>query len=152
MYQEELPLIQSSDALQITPDEIQRLDEILFKSTEPVVQNGSRFLAVGAKVQSIEDVRIVYRKVCVDPYAASANSHIFVNRIQRSDNGQTVENFHDEDEHEAGRRLLHYMRKNSIVNPVVVFTRWMGNAHIGLQRFTVMGSLVNQVAHDLDSG
>ena len=56
MYQEEVPLIQNSDALQITPDEIQRLDEIPIKSTEPVVQDGSEFSAVGAKVQSIEDV------------------------------------------------------------------------------------------------
>ena len=33
VYQEVVPLIQNSDALQITPDEIQRLDEIRIKST-----------------------------------------------------------------------------------------------------------------------
>ena len=109
MYQEEVPIIQNSDALQITPDEIQRLDEIPIKSTEPVVQDGSEFSAVGAKVQSIEDVRNVYRKVCVDPYAASANRRILLYRIQRADNGQTVENYNYHDEHEAGRRLLRYM-------------------------------------------
>ena len=146
-----VPLIQNSDALQITPDEIQRLDEIPIKSTEPVVQDGSEFSAVGAKVQSIEDVRNVYRKVCVDPYAASANSRILVYRIQRADNGQTVENYHDDDEHGAGRRLLRYMQENSIINTVVVVTRWMGNGHIGPKRFTIMESLVNQIANDLDS-
>ncbi|XP_078329832.1 uncharacterized protein LOC111132195 [Crassostrea virginica] len=151
VYQEEVPLIQNSDALQITPDEIQRLDEIPIKSTEPVVQDGSEFSAVGAKVQSIEDVRNVYRKVCVDPYAASANSRILVYRIQRADNGQTVENYHDDDEHGAGRRLLRYMQENSIINTVVVVTRWMGNGHIGPKRFTIMESLVNQIANDLDS-
>ena len=91
MYQEEVPLIQNSDALQLTQDEIQRLDEIPIKSTEHVVQDGSEYSAVGAKVQSIEDNRNVYRKVCVNQYAASAHSDILVYRIEMADNGQTAE-------------------------------------------------------------
>ena len=61
MYQEEVPNIQNSDAIQITQDEIQRLDKIPIKSTEQVVQDGSEYSAVAAKVQSIEDDRNVYR-------------------------------------------------------------------------------------------
>ena len=95
----------------------------------------------------------MYRKVCVDPYEASANSRILVYKIQRADNGQTVANYHDDDEHGAGRRLLRYMQDNSIVNTVVVVMRWIGNRHTGPQRFrfTIMESLVNQVVNDLDS-
>ena len=61
VYQEEVPNIQNSDAIQITQDEIQRLDKIPIKSTEQVVQDGSEYSAVGVKVQSIEDDRNVYR-------------------------------------------------------------------------------------------
>ena len=111
MYQEEVPRIQNSDALQITPDEIQRLDEIPIKSTEPVVRDGPEFSAVGAKIQSIEEVRNVYRKVFIDPYAASANNRILLYRVQRADNRQTVEKYHDDDIHGAGRRLLRYMQE-----------------------------------------
>ena len=61
MYQEEVPNIQNSDAIQMTQDDIQRLDKIPIKSTEQVVQDGSEYSAVGAKVQSMEDDRNVYR-------------------------------------------------------------------------------------------
>ena len=117
-------------------------------SVEPIERDGSEFSAVGAKVKTVEDVRNVYRKICIDPYAASANSRILVYRV---DNGKLVENYHDDDEHGAGRRLLRYMQENSIINAAIVVTRWMGDRHIGPQRFTIMESLVNQVANALDN-
>jgi putative IMPACT (imprinted ancient) family translation regulator len=68
----------------------------------------------------------------------------------RTENDKIIENYHDDDEHGAGRRLLRYMQENAIINAAIVVTRWMGDGHIGPQRFTIMETLVNQVANALD--
>ena len=148
-YQEEVPLIRNSDALQITSEETQALDEIQITSVDPIIRDGSEFSAAGAKAQTTDEVRDIYRKICVDPYVASANSRILVYRI-RAENDKIIENYHDDDEHGAGRRLLKYMQENAIINAAIVVTRWIGDGHIGPQRFTIMETLVNQVANALD--
>lgn len=149
-YKEEVPIITNADALQITPEQTQDLDSFEVKSTDPVVKDGSEFSAIGAIVHTVEDVQNMYRKVCIDPYAAAANSRILVYRIRRED-GKIVENYHDDDEHGAGRRLLRYMQENEIHNSAIVVTRWMGAGHIGPERFTIMESLINDLANDLGS-
>lgn len=77
-YKEEVPIITNADALQITPEQTQDLDSFEVKSTDPVVKDGSEFSAIGAIVHTVEDVQNMYRKVCIDPYAAAANSRILV--------------------------------------------------------------------------
>ena len=67
-YQEEVPLIRNSDALQITSEETQALDEIQITSVDPIIRDGSEFSAAGAKAQTTDEVRDIYRKICVDPY------------------------------------------------------------------------------------
>lgn len=118
--------------------------------TDPVVKDGPEFSAIGVIVHTVEDVQNMYRKVCIDPYAAAANSRILVYRFRRED-GKTVENYHDDDEHGAGRRFLRYMQESEIHNSAFVVTRWMGDGHIGPQRFTIMESLMNDLANDLGS-
>ena len=78
-----------------------------------------------------------YQKVCIDPYVASVDSRILVYRFE--ERGKVTENYHDDGELGAGRRLLKYMRDNQIINAAFIVTRWMGG-HIGPQRFTIMES------------
>lgn len=52
-------------------------------------------------MHTVADVQNMYRKVCVDPYAAVANSRILFLRFRREE-GKIVEN---DDEHGARRRL-----------------------------------------------
>lgn len=149
-YKEEVPIITNADALQITPEQTQDLDSFEVKSTDPVVKDGPEFSAIGVIVHTVEDVQNMYRKVCIDPYAAASNSRILVYRFRRED-GKTVENYHDDDEHGAGRRFLRYMQESEIHNSAFVVTRLMGDGHIGPQRFTIMESLMNDLANDLGS-
>lgn len=60
--------------------------------------------------------------------------------------GKLIENYTDDGEHGAGRRLLKYMQENQIMNVAIVVTRWIGE-HIGPQRFTIMEGFVNEVAN-----
>lgn len=145
-YREEVPLLTNADVLQIDPSKTEKLDEIVTKSAEPIKKNGSEFYAIGSKVNSGESVMNFYQKVCIDPYVASVDSRILVYRFE--ERGKVTENYHDDGEHGAGRRLLKYMRDNQIINAAFIVTRWMGE-HIGPQRFTIMESLVNEVANQI---
>lgn len=82
--------------------------------------------------------------MCIDPYVASVDSRIFIYRFKEQ--WKLIENYHDDGEHGAGRRLLKYMKENQIMNVAIVVTRWMGE-QIGPQRFTIMEGLVNEVAN-----
>lgn len=148
-YKDDVPFLSNADALMITPEDTETLDSVATKSSEPVKKNGSEFLAIGARVNTVAEVKNLYSKVLIDPYAASADNRILVYRLITED-GTTHENYHDDYEHGAGRRLLRHMRENHIQNAAFVITRWMGEGHIGPQRFSIMENLVNEVANSLD--
>lgn len=144
-YSEEVPFLSNAAVLQIDSADTENMDEIVTKSTTPIQKNGSEFSGIGSKVDSISSVKNFYKKVCVDPYVASVDSRILVYRF-RSDQGKVIENYHDDNEHGAGRRLLRYMQENQIMDAAIVITRWMGE-HIGPQRFNIMEGILNEVAN-----
>lgn len=148
-YEEEVPLISSADALQISSEEYQSLDDVVVVSTEPVQKDGSEFMAVGANIQSSDEALNIYKKTSIDPYAASCDSRILVYRF-RDQSGKTIENYHDDREHGAGRRMLRYLQDNRINDVAIVLTRWMGRSHIGPARFSIMENLVCDLVNKLD--
>lgn len=143
-YREEVPLLSNAAVLKIDQTESEQLDDIVTMNTEPIQKNGSEFYATGTKVGSVNQAQNFYKKVCIDPYVASVDSRILIYRFMEQ--GKLIENYHDDGEHGAGRRLLKYMRENQIMDVAIVVTRWMGE-HIGPQRFTIMEGLVNEVAN-----
>ncbi|XP_062602803.1 protein IMPACT homolog [Saccostrea cucullata] len=143
-YSEEVPLLTSADVSQIQACKTQKLDDITIKSVDPVRKNGSEFFAIGSEVDSVESVQDFYKKACIDPYVASVDSRILVYRFREND--KVTENYHDDGEHGAGRRLLKFMQDNQIIYAAFVVTRWMGE-HIGPERFTIMENLLNDVAN-----
>ena len=62
----------------ISLEEAQQLDDNVVVSTESRVDKGSAFMAIGGKIQSVKDAQNIYKKVSVDPYAASTDIRIFV--------------------------------------------------------------------------
>jgi putative IMPACT (imprinted ancient) family translation regulator len=129
-FTEEVPLLTNEEVLQIDTTETEGMDEIVTKNIEPIQRNGSEFSGIGAKVDYIDSVQNFYKKVCIDPYVASVDSRILVYRFRNQ--GKIIENYHDDYEHGAGRRLLKYMQENQIMNAAIVVTRWMGE-HVGPQ-------------------
>ncbi|XP_061195102.1 uncharacterized protein LOC133203309 [Saccostrea echinata] len=148
-YKDDIPFLSNADALLVTPEETEHLDSVETKNSDPIKKDGSEFMAFGARVKTVEDVKNMYSKVLIDPYAASADNRILVYRFSTVD-GTVHENYHDDCEHGAGRRLLRYMRENQIHNTAFVITRWMGEVHIGPQRFAIMEQLINEVANSME--
>nr|XP_011422110.2 protein IMPACT homolog [Crassostrea gigas] len=130
--------------LKIDQAESEQLDDIVTMNTEPIQKNGSEFYSTGTKVGSVNQAQNFYKKVCINPYVASVDSRILIYRFMEQK--KLIENYHDDGEHGAGRRLLKYTRENQIMEVAIVVTRWMGE-HIGPQRFIIMEGLVNEVAN-----
>ena len=59
---------------------------------------GSEFLAIGARVSTVAEVKNLYSKILIDPYAASADNRILMYRFV-TDDVTTHENYHDDYEH-----------------------------------------------------
>jgi hypothetical protein len=89
-YVEEIPLISSAEALQISPEETDSLDEVFIECTEPVQKHGPEFVTIGTKIKTIDDAHNLYKQVLIDPYAASTDSKIFVYRL-RGEHGKIRE-------------------------------------------------------------
>ena len=79
-----------------TPEETETLDSVKTKSSKPVW--GSEFLAIGAQVSTVAEVKNLYSKILIDPYAASADNRILMYRFV-TDDVTTHENYHDDYEH-----------------------------------------------------
>lgn len=141
-YEEEVPLISSADALQISSKEFmyQSLDDVFVVSTEPVQKDRYEFMAIGAIIQSTDEALNIYKKTSIDPYAAES----------WYTGGKIIEKYHDDREHGAGRRLLRYLNDNRTIDVAIVVTRWMGHSHIGPVRFFVMQNLVCELVNKLD--
>lgn len=63
-YKEEMPLISSAEALQISLEESESLEDEFAASTDPVQNEGSK-MALDAKVQLTEDEHNLYLKKIV---------------------------------------------------------------------------------------
>ncbi|XP_062583120.1 protein IMPACT-like [Saccostrea cucullata] len=148
-YKEDVPFLTNADALLVTAEETEHLDSVEIKNSEPIKKDGSEFIAFGARVKTVDAVKNMYSKVLIDPYAASADNRILVYRFVTED-GTLHENYHDDSEHGAGRKMLRYMRENNIQNAAFIITRWTGDAYIGPHRFSIMEQLVNDVANSLE--
>ena len=140
-----VPKLETSDVLQLNPDEIQDLDTPV-TATEPTKMKGTEIFATGAMVTSITEVENLYKKVCIDPYSAAMDHRILAYRFEDS-SGKMNESFWDDGEHGAGRRILNYMKSNKVKNLCVVITRWCGPVHIGPDRFRIMEEHVCELAN-----
>ena len=128
-YEEPIPKLEISDALQLDVSQVESLDNIEVVYTQPTKSKGSEIFATGRKVSTMSEVSELYKKVNVDPNSVASDHRILVYRFKDSD-GKIQESYWDDGEHGAGRRLLQYMRVNKIVNVGVVITRWSGGIHM----------------------
>ncbi|KAK3093349.1 hypothetical protein FSP39_014330 [Pinctada imbricata] len=148
-YAEEIPLLTNADVLQIPETEQRNLENVRMYTTECEKRQGTQMFASGSEVRSIDDVQNLYRKVCILPDSASSDHRILVYRF-KDEARKLTENYHDDGEHGAGRRLLQYMRDNEMCNIAVVISKWNGERKIGFERFGVMEYLVCSVYNELE--
>ncbi|CAJ0911146.1 21410_t:CDS:10 [Entrophospora sp. SA101] len=111
---------------------------------EPLEHKKSIFLAHLAKVNNIQEVKLVRSMLLSDRKIAKATHNIMAYRILL-DNGAILQDNDDDGETAAGSRLLHLLQMLDSRNVIVVVTRWYGGILLGPDRFRD----INNCARDL---
>ncbi|CAJ0766198.1 3052_t:CDS:10 [Entrophospora sp. SA101] len=97
---------------------------------EPLEHKKSIFLAHLAKVNNIQEVKLVRSMLLSDRKIAKATHNIMAYRILL-DNGAILQDNDDDGETAAGSRLLHLLQMLDSRNVIVVVTRWYGGILLG---------------------
>lgn len=126
--------------------EILRLDptEIVTTQRAPTVygdsdmNQGSEFISYAANVNSVEEVRVAYRKLRVKYPDAS---HIVSAYRLDPPNGPFNQEACDDGEHGGGRCLLSLLETMNVLNTAVLVIRFYGGKHIGSARFDIIRRL-----------
>lgn len=117
-------------------DEKQKSESLDTVKSGPVTEAGNKFSATAAEADTYAKVRSFYKKVVSDPECARADHNIIVYRF-RDQSGKIHEDYQDDGEYGAGRKILKAMHDNNVENAAVVVTRVFAK-HIGLRRFSIM--------------
>ncbi len=98
-----------------------------------ILDRGSHYSVTGGKVLSREGVKEFLKKVKQDKKYAAATHNSWAARISR--NGAIFETKSDDGETGAGQVILHQLRKQQVVDVIVVVTRWFGGTKLQSDRF-----------------
>ena len=102
---------------------------------EPAIVETSEFIRYSADVKSIADVNKAYFKV---KSMHSAVRHVVCAFHIPHEHFHTFQDYCDDDEHEAGAKLLQMLVDSDITNRAVFVVRLYDGKHIGPQRFEAM--------------
>ncbi len=114
---------------------------------------GSAFQGHVVELASKDQVVPTMNKLFSNHKVARATHNIYAYRIS-GQQGTVIENFDDDGEHGAGRKILKLLRESNVVNKMVVVTRWYGGTHMGPHRFTCIQDIARkalQYLHPLDT-
>lgn len=98
----------------------------------------SEFISYAMKINSVEDVRIAYRKLRMRYADASHISSAY--RLDPT-NGPYNQEGLDDGEFGAGRAMIQLMQEKQVLNAAVFMVRFYGGKKIGAQRFDVIKHL-----------
>ena len=96
--------------------------------------SGSSFQGHKADVTDKAQIIPTLNKLYTNHSVARASHNVYAYRI-RSQHGTVVENWCDDGEHGAGRKLLKLLQDEGITNELIVVTRWYNGKHMGPLRF-----------------
>ncbi len=104
---------------------------VLFENI--ITDRGSKYSVSGGLIECQSDIKKFLLSLKKDKAYAKATHNSFAARI--SHNGQIWETRNDDGETGAGNVILRIMRKEDVVNTVIVVTRWFGGIKLMADRF-----------------
>ncbi|KAJ8901095.1 hypothetical protein NDN08_004955 [Rhodosorus marinus] len=104
-------------------------------SGSPFTDRKSTFQAHLAEVHSEADLSAFLRALQSVNKIASATHNILAYRFVDETTGSLCQDFDDDGEAAAGKRLLHLLKMLPAENVAVVVSRWFGGIHLGPDRF-----------------
>ena len=126
------------------PDEYKEEEcPIIYNSLNPIVVKKSVFVAHACRCDTIKQVEIAKRFILSCKKTANATHNIFAYRVL--DNGVIRQDYDDDGETAAGKRLLNLLQLLDVNNCMIIVSRWYGGINLGPLRF----KCINNCARDL---
>ena len=115
------------EILNISPQDKEKMEAITWCNSDPVNDKGSVFKGFAVRIQSAQDVRLVYRKIKLH-YPES--HHIIMAYAVK-----TYVGFQDNGKYSAGKILQNILLGSGCKNTAVFVTREYSGTHLGPRRF-----------------
>ena len=109
----------------------------------PVASKKSTFAAFGARVSSLEEVRLVQRTLLANKKIAGA-THPTMMAYRFIQDGVQHEDRHDDGEKGAGDAMMSVLTLTKANNVCVIVTRWYGGIHLGPERFKIINKCTRE--------
>ena len=111
--------------------------------SSPVTEKKSTFVARACAVTSPPQAQASVAQLGSDKRAAKASHHIFAYRIHAV--GEVIhQDFDDDGESTAGRRLLRLLQAMNVWDVLVVVSRWYGGIKLGPNRFNIINNVARE--------
>ena len=98
-----------------------------------ISDRGSKYSVTGGVVKSRENLKEFLKKLKKDRKYAQATHNSWAARVSKD--GAVYETKSDDGETSAGQVILHQLRKQKIIDVIVVVTRWYGGIKLQADRF-----------------
>lgn len=145
-YKKKIKAPSAAEILRLDPEELSTTRKASTVFGDSKLVECSEFISYAAKISTIEDVRVAYRKLRIK-YADA--THIMSAYRLDPPNGPFNQEGTDDGEYGAGRALVTYLQDIKIVNVAVFVIRFYGGKKIGPARFDVIKSLARTALHKL---
>jgi hypothetical protein len=104
-----------------------------------LVEKKSKFQAHVASISSVNEVEDIMDVLLQNTKVFNATHNIMAYRVE-SDRGNLHQDFDDDGESAAGKRLLHLLQVMDQHNLIVVVSRWFGGIKLGPSRFACINN------------
>ena len=115
--------------------------------SESVTDQGNVFKGFAIKVNTIQEVREALTKLHSDPEVKDCTSLMYCYRINPNE-GKPMQDYFDDREHGAGKRILEHLKYNNSRNILVAVSRKY-NCHIHGRRWNIIDRLTSDVVQKL---
>lgn len=147
-YKERLPCPTPRELLYLGDVERQEAINKKFIERSSAI-GGCTFVARAAPAVSINDVRLLYKGLLLNPQNASATHNIAGYRLYSPETSKTEHGYNDDGDFGLGRTIRDTLQECQAQNVAVFVTRFYGGAHLGSQRFEAVKNLVKSAVEKL---
>ena len=137
-YEKQIQPPKVKQILLLSKQEKEELDEAPLYQGEYREKKGSTFYAYSAKVQNMEQVRVLYAKLRKEHLNAS---HIACGYCFFHANTPLYQDYSDDGEYGGGRKVLNAIQQVGVFNFCVFIVHYHGGLNLGPTRFDIISEL-----------
>ena len=147
-YQKKVTHPSARSILSTEASDLSDIKELTVSGGYSETEGGSRFIVYASKAKDLQAVRRAYLHICK---VHSEANHVTMAYRLAGLNKAYDEDYVDDREYNAGRKLLSSLIDKQSVSTVVFIVRYYGGKHIGKKRFEIHQRLLQKALSDLEN-